>query len=76
MGSSPLISNKWPLETRQAHHRSTSSKVWNDVDIDVCPGPTTVCSWASHPVLTDSRWTLKETQPALNYSLEQPEKNV
>lgn len=44
MGSSPLISNKRPLETRQAQHRSTSSKVWNDVDTDVCPGPSTVCS--------------------------------
>lgn len=48
MGSSPLISNKRLLETRQAQHRSSSSKVWNDVDIDVCPGPSTVSSWASH----------------------------
>lgn len=48
MGSSPLISNKRPLETRQARHRSTSSEVWNDVDIDVCPGPSTVSNWASH----------------------------
>lgn len=72
MGSSPLISNKWSLETRQAQHRSTSSKVWSDVDTDVCPGPSTVCSWASHRLLTESQWVQRRAHSALNYLFGMP----
>lgn len=71
MGSSPLISNKRSLETRQAQHRSTSSKVWSDVDTDVCPGPFTVCSWASH-LLTESQWVQHWAHSALNYLFGMP----
>lgn len=58
MGSSPLISNKRSLETRQAQHRSTSFKGWSDVDTDVRPGPSTVCSWASHRLSAESQRAL------------------
>ena len=67
MGSSPLISNKRSLETRQAQHRSSSSKVWSDVDTDVCPGPSTVCSWASHRILTEPQRPQHWAYSSLNY---------
>lgn len=72
MGSSPLISNKRSLETRQAQHRSTSSKVWSDVDTDVCPGPSTVCSWAPHHLLTETQCVQHRAHSALNYLFGMP----
>lgn len=72
MGSSPLIRDKRSLETRQAQHRSTSSKVWSDGDTDVCPGPCTVCRWASHDILTVSQWVQHQSQCGLNYTFRMP----
>lgn len=67
MGSSPLISNKRSLETRQAQHRSTSSKVWSDVDTDVCPGPSTVCSWAPQRLFSHNVYNTGHSLPSITY---------